>query len=192
MITFIAFVLTILGCVNWLLIGLLQYDFIAGLFGFQASMFSRIVYIIFGVAASYLVLRVIVNKGSFKVWEKKKKGTRASSNEEQANQQQMQPAYANVEAGQEAIPQNDTNFQVNQQNNQQPPRKKKKWWQFWKRSDKKKKKNDNPTQDNQNASQNNMPPVDIDISMSTTPQNFNKQPSQHPAQDNLFDEHFTH
>ncbi len=79
MITFIAFVLTILGCINWLMIGLLQYDFIAGLFGFQASIFSRIVYILFGVGAVYLFIRVIANKGTFKIFERKKKKKQANS-----------------------------------------------------------------------------------------------------------------
>lgn len=73
MLTFIAFILTIIGCINWLLIGLLQYDFIAGLFGFQASMFSRLCYILIGVGCLYLILRIIINKGSVKVYEKKKK-----------------------------------------------------------------------------------------------------------------------
>ncbi len=73
MLTFIAFILTILGSINWLLIGLLQYDFIAGLFGFQASMFSRLCYILIGVGCLYLIIRIIVNKGSVKVYEKKKK-----------------------------------------------------------------------------------------------------------------------
>lgn len=191
MITFIAFVLTILGCVNWLMIGLLQYDYIAGLFGFQASMFSRIVYIIFGVAAAYLVIRVIVNKGTFKVWEKKK-GKRATLNQEQANQQeqsaQIQPAYANVEAGQEQIPQQ-------QEVSEQKPPKKKKWWQFWRgnvsSSKKKSKKSPNTPQENQtNSPEKNMSPVDIDISLNTTPEHFNEQPTleKQPSQDNLFDE----
>ncbi len=92
MITFIAFVLTILGCVNWLLIGLLQYDFIAGLFGFQASIFSRIIYIIFGIGAVYMVIRTIINKGTFKIYEKKKKKVK-----------NQQLATANVEAGKEQI-----------------------------------------------------------------------------------------
>ena len=73
MFTFIAFLLTMLGCVNWLMVGLLQYDFIAGLFGFQASIFSRLCYILIGVGAMYLLLRVIINKGTFKIFERKKK-----------------------------------------------------------------------------------------------------------------------
>ena len=75
MITFIAFLLTVLGSVNWLTIGLLQYDFIAGLFGYQASMFSRICYIIIGAGCVYLIIRIIVNKGTLKIYEKKKSKT---------------------------------------------------------------------------------------------------------------------
>ena len=73
MFTIISFLLSTIGCINWLMIGLFQYDFIAGLFGFQASMFSRLCYIIIGVGCLYLVIRIIVNKGSLKVYEKKKK-----------------------------------------------------------------------------------------------------------------------
>lgn len=90
MLTFIALILTIIGCINWLLIGLLQYDFIAGLFGYQASIFSRLCYIIIGVGCLYLIIRIIINKGSLKVYEKRKKKT--SKNE---------MATANVEAGKE-------------------------------------------------------------------------------------------
>ena len=73
MITFIAFAITLAGSINWLMIGLLQYDFVAGMFGFQASIFSRLCYILVGVAAVYLILRIIVNKGTFKIYERKKK-----------------------------------------------------------------------------------------------------------------------
>ena len=73
MITFIAFAITLAGSINWLMIGLLQYDFVAGMFGFQASLFSRLCYILVGVAAVYLILRIIVNKGTFKIYERKKK-----------------------------------------------------------------------------------------------------------------------
>ncbi len=94
MITFIAFLLTIIGSINWLLIGLLQYDFIAGFFGFQASIFSRLCYILIGAGCLYLIVRIIVNKGYMKVWERKKK----KKNEEE---KELQPAYSNVEAGKE-------------------------------------------------------------------------------------------
>lgn len=95
MLTFIAFILTMLGSLNWLLIGFLQYDFIAGFFGFQASMFSRIFYILFGIGAVYLLIRIIVNKGTVKVFERKK---------EKVSLPAIQPA-SNVEASREQTPQ---------------------------------------------------------------------------------------
>ncbi len=90
MLTFIAFLLTIAGCVNWLLIGLLQYDFIAGFFGFQASIFSRLCYIAIGAGCLYLIIRIIVNKGSLKVFERKKKKENVK--------------LANIEADTEKVP----------------------------------------------------------------------------------------
>ncbi len=108
MITFIAFVLTLLGSINWLLIGLLQYDFIAGLFGFQASIFSRIIYILFGIGAVYLTIRVIVNKGSFKIFERKKKKQKEASQQQSVNEPtqapyKQTPAHSNIEASKEQI-----------------------------------------------------------------------------------------
>lgn len=73
MLTIIAFLLTILGCINWLMIGLLQYDFIAGIFGFQASVFSRIIYIIFGSAGLFLVIKLIKEKGTISVFSRRNK-----------------------------------------------------------------------------------------------------------------------
>lgn len=107
MITFIAFLLMILGSVNWLSIGLLQYDFIAGLFGFQASIFSRLIYILFGIGAMYFVIRIIANKGDVKVFERKKskkereemKLQKKKQKEEKQNTFAITPA--NIEAGKE-------------------------------------------------------------------------------------------
>ena len=65
MIALISFFLTIVGCVNWFLIGVLQYDFVAGLFGSQASIFSRIIYFIIGIASIVVLVNFISNKGKF-------------------------------------------------------------------------------------------------------------------------------
>ena len=115
MITFIAFLLTMLGCVNWLLVGLLQYDFIAGLFGFQASIFSRLCYILIGAGALYLLLRVIINKGTFKVFERKKKRKEKQVQPAQSTQAPQSTAFAqtNVEAGKENISQPEQHDQDN-------------------------------------------------------------------------------
>ncbi len=68
----IAFGLTCLGGVNWLMIGALQYDFIAGLFGTQANIFSRIIYIIIGVASVYILFVTLFSKGRLKLFGYKK------------------------------------------------------------------------------------------------------------------------
>ncbi|MDQ0163889.1 DUF378 domain-containing protein [Aeribacillus alveayuensis] len=46
----IALVLTIIGALNWGLIGFFQFDLVAAIFGGQASALSRIVYGIVGIA----------------------------------------------------------------------------------------------------------------------------------------------
>lgn len=71
MITFICFLITLFGSINWLSIGMLQYDIIAGFFGTQASMFSRIFYIIFGFAALWLGIMAIRGKGRIHVFKNK-------------------------------------------------------------------------------------------------------------------------
>lgn len=72
MISIIAFILVTFGCLNWLSIGFFQYDIVAGLFGYQGSIFSRIVYIIVGIASIYLVFVIIKNKGRLTVKKLKK------------------------------------------------------------------------------------------------------------------------
>ena len=57
---------------NWFSIGFFQYDMVAGLFGFQGSIFSRMVYIIIGFSAIYLVFVIIKNKGRLTVKKLKK------------------------------------------------------------------------------------------------------------------------
>lgn len=96
MITFIAFLLTIIGSINWLLIGLLQYDFIAGFFGFQASIFSRLCYILIGAGCLYLIIRIIVNKGNLKVWERKEKKKKETELQPIYNNNNIEPANENV------------------------------------------------------------------------------------------------
>lgn len=92
MLTFIAFALTIAGCVNWLMIGLLQYDFVAGIFGYQGSVFSRLIYIVIGAAAVFLVVKLFVEKGSIHVWGGKKK---------KIQQTRENYAHSNIEASKE-------------------------------------------------------------------------------------------
>lgn len=46
----IALLLTIIGAINWGLIGLFQFDLVASLFGGQTSGLSRIIYSLVGLA----------------------------------------------------------------------------------------------------------------------------------------------
>ena len=47
-------VITIIGAINWLLVGLFRFDLVAFLFG-DMSWFSRIVYAIVGLCGLYLI-----------------------------------------------------------------------------------------------------------------------------------------
>ena len=71
MLSFISFLLVIIGAFNWFTIGLLQYDFVAGLFGSQANVFSRLIYALVGVASIVVIFNMIKNKGKFIVSFKK-------------------------------------------------------------------------------------------------------------------------
>lgn len=51
----IALLLVIVGALNWGLIGLFRFDLVATLFGGQASVLSRIVYSLVGVAGAYSI-----------------------------------------------------------------------------------------------------------------------------------------
>ncbi|HZH60116.1 MAG TPA: DUF378 domain-containing protein [Metabacillus sp.] len=46
----IALVLTIIGAINWGLIGFFQFDLVAAIFGGQTSALSRIIYGLVGIA----------------------------------------------------------------------------------------------------------------------------------------------
>jgi uncharacterized membrane protein YuzA (DUF378 family) len=45
--------LVVIGALNWLLVGVFQWDLVAALFGGQSSIVSRIVYSLVGVAGLY-------------------------------------------------------------------------------------------------------------------------------------------
>lgn len=71
MLPFISLILVVVGCINWLCIGLLQFDFVAGLFGSQSNIFSRIVYVIIGIASLIISYQLIKNKGKLEISFKK-------------------------------------------------------------------------------------------------------------------------
>ncbi|TDT63739.1 DUF378 domain-containing protein [Fonticella tunisiensis] len=53
----IAIVLTIVGALNWGLIGLFNFDLVAAIFG-TMSLWSRIIYTLVGISGLYLIYTV--------------------------------------------------------------------------------------------------------------------------------------
>jgi len=51
----LALILVIIGALNWLLVGLFQFDLVASLFGGQDALISRLVYTLVGVAGIWSV-----------------------------------------------------------------------------------------------------------------------------------------
>lgn len=51
----IALILSIIGSLNWGLVGLFQFDLVAWLFGGQTSLFSRLVYTVIALAGLWCI-----------------------------------------------------------------------------------------------------------------------------------------
>ncbi len=51
----IALILSIIGSINWGLVGIFQFDLVAWLFGGQSAVFSRIIYTIIGLAGLWCI-----------------------------------------------------------------------------------------------------------------------------------------
>lgn len=51
----IALILSIVGCLNWGLVGIFQFDLVSWIFGGQDALLSRIVYTLVGLAGLWCV-----------------------------------------------------------------------------------------------------------------------------------------
>lgn len=51
----LSLVLVIIGALNWLLVGLFQFDLVAALFGGQDAVLSRIIYTVVGLAGLWSI-----------------------------------------------------------------------------------------------------------------------------------------
>ena len=51
----LALLLVIIGALNWGLIGLLEFDLVASIFGGQEALLSRIIYSLVGLAGIYCI-----------------------------------------------------------------------------------------------------------------------------------------
>lgn len=52
----------IIGAINWLLIGLFQFDLVASIFGGQAAIISRIIYVVVGLAGLWSIKFLFRNR----------------------------------------------------------------------------------------------------------------------------------
>lgn len=60
----LALILSIVGCANWGLVGIFQFDLVAWLFGGQGAIMSRIIYTIIGLAGLWCI-SLLFRKGRF-------------------------------------------------------------------------------------------------------------------------------
>ena len=57
-----ALTLIIIGAINWLLVGLFRFDLVASLLGGSASLVSRVIYVIIGLAGLYSISLLFDNR----------------------------------------------------------------------------------------------------------------------------------
>lgn len=57
-------VLTIIGAINWLLVGLFQFDLVAYICGGQSAVISRIIYTIVGIAGLWCISLLFRERGT--------------------------------------------------------------------------------------------------------------------------------
>ena len=62
MIDTISLLLTIIGGINWLLVGVFQFDLVAWIFGGQAALISRIISTVIGAAALWCITLLFKNR----------------------------------------------------------------------------------------------------------------------------------
>ena len=62
----IALLLTIIGAINWGLIGIFQFDLVAYIFGGQGALVSRIIYTVVGAAGLWCISMLCRDRGPVK------------------------------------------------------------------------------------------------------------------------------
>ena len=63
----IALILSIVGCLNWGLVGIFGFDLVAWLFGGQGALLSRIIYSLVGVAGLWCISLLFRDRGHAKM-----------------------------------------------------------------------------------------------------------------------------
>ena len=60
----LALILSIIGCINWGLVGIFRFDLVAWLFGGSGALLSRIIYTVVGLAGLWCI-SFLVRKKTF-------------------------------------------------------------------------------------------------------------------------------
>ena len=69
-----ALTLTIIGALNWALVGIFRFDLVAWIFGGQTALWSRIIYTLVGLAGIWCISLL------FRDWERPSQATEHSAN----------------------------------------------------------------------------------------------------------------
>ena len=77
-ITLIATILAIVGCLNWMLVGLFGFNFVTWLFG--AGVLSSIVFVLVGIAGIWLIFSLVYRSMNRDVREEEVRAERERKN----------------------------------------------------------------------------------------------------------------
>jgi len=64
---FIAWVILLIGGLNWLLVGAFSWNLVAAIFG-AGSVFTSIIYCLVGISAIWLIISPIIFRGRISLW----------------------------------------------------------------------------------------------------------------------------
>lgn len=81
-----ALLLVIVGALNWLLVGLFQFDLVAAIFGGQQSLLSRIVYSLVGISGIWSIKMLFSNPQSSRLMSQPAMKRMESNDDDKKNQ----------------------------------------------------------------------------------------------------------
>ncbi len=68
-INIIAWIILLIGGLNWLLIGIFSWNFVTAIFG-GVTVLETIIYILVGLSALWLIIAPIINHGKISLWNR--------------------------------------------------------------------------------------------------------------------------
>lgn len=72
-INIIAFILVLIGCINWGLVGIFNWNLVSAIFGAGMTFWSSLIYILVFIAALWLVFAAIMNSGVIRLKNENRK-----------------------------------------------------------------------------------------------------------------------